>query len=81
MDENALQDRALAAAADVVARFVATLRADPSIEARALGDWLERIGEGMIAPMLAVAWLEGRQAGGHEAQAIIRQAVAELGGE
>jgi hypothetical protein len=79
-DETALTNRALEAADDVLRRMADALRADPSNEGQALGDWLERAGGPIMRPLLAVAWLEGRQAGGHEAQTIIRQAVAELGG-
>jgi hypothetical protein len=78
-DETFLADQAYACADTLLARVASQLRGVPGAEAEAVGAWLELVGRGFMRPLLAAAWLEGRQAGGDEAKAIVRRMVADLG--
>jgi hypothetical protein len=63
MSEAALHDQALAAAADVLAELVDVLPVEL---------------HGPVRAALAIAWIEGRQAGGQEAAAVVRTLLESL---
>jgi len=62
-DVTALQDQALAAAGDVLME---------------LADALPYYLHGLVRSGLAIAWLEGRAAGGEEAAAVVRNLLESL---
>jgi hypothetical protein len=63
-DETAMTDQALAAADALLAQYVV----------RGASELKEA-----LRVMLAIAWVEGRQAGGQEAQAVVQRFAAKLG--
>jgi hypothetical protein len=66
MDEQFLIDQAKAAAKEIVDRYGWEAAPDSDLEQ-----------ETIILMLLSVAWIEGRQAGGNEAKALIRRMLGE----